>query len=230
MTIKTVSILLGLSSFFGSCVSKINFAPKSYACVDGACQLNSAGVTGVAQGICLTTCGKGNIWPLPNGENTVSSDFTQINFGNLAFSGVHKDSKLFNRMKENFMSSIKAIKMGSVVSGTPTTAKLAVEILIDDQTILIPSTQNDESYTLSITSNDNKITVSIHGVTIFGVRHGLETLSQLVSFDSFSHSLVIPSTVTITDKPVFPYRGVMIDVARNFISVDILKENIRAMG
>lgn len=231
MSVKLRSILVIFVSFCGLCYSKVNFAQKSYYCLDGACQLNEAGVVGLAHGICLTTCGKGNVWPLPNGQNSISSDFTKVNFANLEFAGFDdKDSKLFQGMKDNFLNSIKAIKQPSSDVVSQSSSKLSVQIVIDNKTVLIPSTQNDESYTLTVSTTSDQITVTIHGVTIFGVRHGLETLSQLISFDYFGRSLVIPSAVEIADKPQFPYRGVMIDVSRNFISIEKLKENIRAMG
>jgi hexosaminidase len=52
---------------------------------------------------------------------------------------------------------------------------------------------------------------------------GLETLTQLVENRS------IPF-VNITDEPRFEWRGLMVDVARHFIPLDILKRNADAMA
>lgn len=108
---------------------------------------------------------------------------------------------------------------------------MTISYAITDTSVTIPSIENDESYDLKVTTSDaGQVAVLIEGQTVFGVRHGLETLSQLISFDYFSGSLVIPSDVSIADKPMFSYRGVMVDVSRNFIVMDKLKETVRAMG
>lgn len=53
--------------------------------------------------------------------------------------------------------------------------------------------------------------------TFFGARHGLETLSQLIVFDDVRNRIEIPNQVSITDGPVYPYRGVLLDTSRNFV-------------
>ena len=63
----------------------------------------------------------------------------------------------------------------------------------------------------------------------------METLSQLISTDndvtSSSYGLsTIASNVKINDQPSFPYRGVMLDTSRNYLSMSSLKAVIRGMG
>ena len=59
------------------------------------------------------------------------------------------------------------------------------------------------------------------------MRHGLETLSQLIAPSltmSGEKKLVLVDYAMIKDKPVFPHRGLLIDTARNFLPVsDILR-------
>jgi len=45
-----------------------------------------------------------------------------------------------------------------------------------------------------------------------------------------SHLSQIVSEVSINDTPAFPYRGLLIDTARNFIAVPNLKRMIDAMS
>ena len=62
--------------------------------------------------------------------------------------------------------------------------------------------------------------------TYFGIRHGLETLSQLITFDadnSLEEDLHMPSSVTIKDEPMYPYRGLLLDTSRNYFSIDSIK-------
>ena len=66
--------------------------------------------------------------------------------------------------------------------------------------------------------------------TYFGIRHGLETLSQLITFDadnSLEEDLHMPSSVTIKDEPMYPYRGLLLDTSRNYFSIDSIKVIIK---
>ena len=81
----------------------------------------------------------------------------------------------------------------------------------------------DESYKLDIQSN--KITVN--AASDLGALHGLETLLQLLQNDSKSYYF---PTATITDSPRFTWRGLMIDAARHFQPVDVIKRNLDAMA
>jgi hexosaminidase len=81
----------------------------------------------------------------------------------------------------------------------------------------------DESYSLEISSSGAKL----DAVTPLGVMRGLETFLQLVQ--TTSYGFAVPS-VTIQDKPRFPWRGLMIDVGRHFIPLDVLKRNLDGMA
>jgi hexosaminidase len=77
----------------------------------------------------------------------------------------------------------------------------------------------DESYVLEVTSMGAKLAAP----TPLGVLHGLQTFLQLVEVtpDGFA-----APAVTINDKPRFPWRGLMIDSARHFVPLDVLRRNI----
>lgn len=80
----------------------------------------------------------------------------------------------------------------------------------------------DESYVLEVTSAGAKLTAP----TPLGTMHGLQTFLQLV--DVSTEGFAAPA-VTIPDKPRFPWRGLMIDVARHFIPLDVLRRNLDGM-
>ncbi|KAH8553304.1 glycoside hydrolase superfamily [Umbelopsis sp. PMI_123] len=89
----------------------------------------------------------------------------------------------------------------------------------------------DESYTISIPENASTGTITAQ--TIWGAMHALETFSQLVKATSDSHdaSLYVAKTpIKIKDAPVFPYRGVMLDTARNYYTVDDILRTIDGMS
>src|SRR5450432_2454065 len=80
----------------------------------------------------------------------------------------------------------------------------------------------DESYTLEITADSAKLTAP----NPLGVLHGLQTVLQMIAPgpDGFA----VPAA-TIEDQPRFPWRGLMIDVSRHFVPLDVLKRNIDGM-
>ena len=77
----------------------------------------------------------------------------------------------------------------------------------------------DDSYVLEITAIGAKLTAS----TPLGAMHGLQTFLQLV--DVSPNGFAVPA-VTINDKPRFPWRGLMIDSARHFVPLDVIKRNV----
>ncbi|SNR73868.1 beta-N-acetylhexosaminidase [Lutibacter flavus] len=81
----------------------------------------------------------------------------------------------------------------------------------------------DESYHLEVT----KSTIKITAITDLGVLHALETLLQLVNNNENSYYF---TAATIKDSPRFTWRGLMIDVARHFEPVDVIKRNLDAMA
>ncbi|HET7267663.1 MAG TPA: beta-N-acetylhexosaminidase [Oleiagrimonas sp.] len=80
----------------------------------------------------------------------------------------------------------------------------------------------DESYQLTINSQQAVLTAT-DGL---GALHGLQTLLQLVQTGDKGYYL---PAVTIRDQPRFKWRGLMIDVARNFQPMHVIKRNIRGM-
>jgi hexosaminidase len=87
-----------------------------------------------------------------------------------------------------------------------------------------------EEYSLTSHLKGNEIIVTITSSSYFGVRHGLETLAQLIIYDELEGMLKIPSDVEIFDGPKFEYRGFSLDTSRNFFSTESIKRTIDAMA
>ena len=81
----------------------------------------------------------------------------------------------------------------------------------------------DESYKLVVTESG----IKLEAVTDLGAMRGLETLLQLLSADE--NGYYFPQT-KIEDQPRFKWRGLMIDAARHFMPVDVIKRNIDALA
>ena len=81
----------------------------------------------------------------------------------------------------------------------------------------------DESYELVVDQSGAKLTAP----NSLGIIHGLQTFLQLV--ETTPTGFAVPA-VTIKDQPRFPWRGLLIDVARHFIPLDVLKRNLDGMA
>ncbi len=81
----------------------------------------------------------------------------------------------------------------------------------------------DESYRLDISNSGARL----NAATTLGVMRGLQTLLQLVQ--TTGAGFAVPA-VSIEDSPRFPWRGLMIDVGRHFIPLDVLKRNLDGMA
>jgi hexosaminidase len=81
----------------------------------------------------------------------------------------------------------------------------------------------DESYELVITESGAKLTAP----SPLGVLYGLQTFLQLV--ETTANGFSVPAA-TIDDKPRFAWRGLLIDVGRHFIPLDVLKRNVDGMA
>jgi hexosaminidase len=88
--------------------------------------------------------------------------------------------------------------------------------------VLSGITSNDEAYELKASNNS----ISISGSRA-GVFYGVQSLLQLINTDG--KKLLVPGIV-INDKPRFVYRGLMLDVARHFFTVDEIKKLLDAMA
>lgn len=102
-----------------------------------------------------------------------------------------------------------------------TDAKLVIEA--KKASPKIPQLGEDESYKLEINNDQAKLTAN----TTFGAMRGLETFLQLLEGDK--DGFYFPAVV-IDDKPRFPWRGLMIDSARHFQPLEVMKRNIDGMA
>jgi hexosaminidase len=81
----------------------------------------------------------------------------------------------------------------------------------------------DESYELTVTDSGAKLSAP----NPLGILHGLQTFLQLTQ--TGSGGFFVP-VVTIKDQPRFAWRGLLIDVGRHFIPLDVLERNIDGMA
>ena len=163
-----------------------------------------------------------NLLPVPasvnwkNGRLPVAKNFT------VAVAG-----KTDERLKSYIFRVMRRLE-GRVVQEFP--RDLSVDpanagLLIETQSTgnAIPQLGDDESYNLEISERQAKISAP----TTVGAMRGLETFLQLLEGDK--NGFYFPA-VSISDKPRFVWRGLMIDSARHFQPMEVLKRNLDAMA
>ena len=86
-----------------------------------------------------------------------------------------------------------------------------------------PTLGEDESYQLDISPEAARLSAP----TVTGVLRGLQTFSQLIAPDA--KSFYVPA-IHIEDRPRFPWRGLMLDVSRHWMPLEVVRRNLDAMA
>ena len=105
----------------------------------------------------------------------------------------------------------------------PKAGSSSLEIHADHGRDAVQKLGEDESYELTVTDTGARLTAP----TPLGVQYGLQTFLQLVQITP--SGFAVPA-VAIKDQPRFPWRGMLIDVSRHFIPIDVLKRNLDGMA
>ena len=112
---------------------------------------------------------------------------------------------------ENFINDVKK------------TANMQVSLATEGASVVLAENANlpKEAYTLSITKNG----IQLEANSVEGISHALTSLHQLILTAKDGQLPVL----NIQDKPLYGYRGLMLDCSRHFWTVDELKESIDQM-
>ena len=94
---------------------------------------------------------------------------------------------------------------------------------LDGRGPAIPQLGDDESYVLEIGEDG----AFLRAPTFLGALHGLQTFLQLVEGGPEGYFV---RGVRIEDRPRFPWRGLLIDSARHFMPMEVMKRNLDAMA
>jgi len=161
-----------------------------------------------------------NLMPLPAGAQSGAGSLGVDSSFSVAFTG-HTEPRL-ERAGERFLRQLARQTGLPLALKLAKTAKATLVIQADHASKEIQEVGEDESYVLEVTATGAKLTAP----TPLGAMHGIQTFLQLV--DVSPGGFAAP-TVTIHDHPRFPWRGLMIDSARHFIPLYVIRRNIDAM-
>lgn len=110
---------------------------------------------------------------------------------------------------------------GSANASTAPTAALIIDCQAPG--LSVPGLDENESYTLDVTPRQ----ASLRAPTVVGALRGLATLQQWLTEDAGGFYL---PAVRIRDQPRFPWRGLMIDVARHWQPLEVILRNLDGMA
>ena len=133
-----------------------------------------------------------------------------------------RDDARLERAVQRFLYQLGR-QTGLILAAKPAdAAKATLVIHTDHDSKPVQELGEDESYTLEVTATGAKLTAP----TTLGALHGLQTFLQMV--EASANGFAAPA-VTILDKPRFPWRGLMIDSARHFIPLEVIRRNLDGM-
>jgi hexosaminidase len=161
-----------------------------------------------------------SLMPLPSSLQVGSESLAIDTNFSVALAG-HSEARL-DRAVERFYRQLSHQTGMALARRNADASKATLVIRTDHASKTVQELGEDESYSIEVTAAGAKLTAA----TPLGTMHGLQTLLQLV--DVSLAGFAVPA-VTIEDQPRFPWRGLMIDCARHFMPMDVLKRNLDGM-
>ncbi|HEY4301726.1 MAG TPA: family 20 glycosylhydrolase [Candidatus Didemnitutus sp.] len=137
--------------------------------------------------------------------------------------GVAVDRPEDARLRAGVARWTESIRLRSGVAVATARGAAAVEIKTAAVRVGMPTLGDDETYTLAIDEHGAVLSAP----TTTGALRGLATLTQLLQKDD--HGWFLPAVV-IKDGPRFPWRGLLIDVARHWEPEEVIERNLDGMA
>lgn len=181
--------------------------------------------------VCRLFCGStiGTLWPKPTGVVQLEPLMRQVDLANIEFQvpGTAKRDKLWKATEKRWMDVLKAkIPNRKILTkgGYQFTVVITTQDTDDSPRLTLDT---DESYLLQIGSdNQGQVLANISANSFFGARHALETLNQLVVYDDIRREVQVAANASISDAPVYKWRGLLLDTSRNYFSVKSIKRTL----
>jgi hexosaminidase len=175
-----------------------------------------------------TTLGKAqmqqplNLMPVPAKAQLSSGRLLIDRSFSVAISG-HKEPRLQGAV-ELFLAQLgRQTGLPPIDMKVVDSANATLAIQCDGGTKDVQQLGEDESYRLEVTATGARLSAP----NTLGVMRGLQTFLQLLQITGEGFAV---QAVSIDDSPRFPWRGLMIDVGRHFIPLEVLKRNLDGMA
>lgn len=186
--------------------------------------------------------GHPNLWPLPSGYSrgegnlTVSPALTFVTSGPgrrsaLIAAAIERYTALIfthprNDATRRFLKPLPPPGRSALPGPDPLLRSVAIDVASANETLQL---ETDESYSLLIPADGSP--ARIQALTVYGALRGLETLSQLCTYNFTAKAVRIRGAPwRISDAPRFPHRGLLVDTSRHFEPIPVLKQIVESMA
>lgn len=178
------------------------------------------------------------LWPYPTGYTLYSNKIIGLSTRKLAyvFKAVPSEAvhRYLNEALNLFLKDLASLEeitdeQSYDIIGIPE-LKMLLQIYVESNPEPRLRLNTEEAYHLKIDTFNDHVVVNLSSSSFCGVRHGLETLKQMILLDHSTGKLITLSKAEVKDAPSYKYRGLMIDTARNYIAVPDLMRTIDAMA
>lgn len=161
-----------------------------------------------------------NVVPIPSSFQPASGDFLLRQNFSVGLTG-YTEPRL-DRAVLRFLHNLSLETGMTFTQETADPSKASLVINTGGPSKQVQSFDEDESYTLDV----NPVNVNLSAPNPLGILHGLQTFLQLVRItaDGFA-----APALHIADRPRFPWRGLMIDVSRHFMPIEVIERNLDGM-
>ncbi|KAL4249823.1 Beta-hexosaminidase [Abortiporus biennis] len=186
----------------------------------------------------------GAVWPQPRNLQSGSSAVKLSNGFDISLTGIHNPpsdlvdavSRTKTLLKNDKLERLvvgRGAADSALVSKAKSLSKLTVSLEKGAAANSItseaqkPIGSREESYSLTVPSDGTPATLTANST--LGLLRGLTTFGQLW-YESGGSTYALDVPIHIDDSPAFPYRGFMLDTARNFFPVSDIKRTLDAMS
>ncbi|XP_063898325.1 probable beta-hexosaminidase fdl [Helicoverpa armigera] len=219
------------------------FQMNSYICKNGLCEKvyePTSEYMYSSLSRCTLICMGPQLWPYPIGYTyfskkivVLATDKLEYKFQSVPSEAVHlylaEAFKLFlGELAKLERYSIGTRQMN--LSRDIMIKKMYIQMDVESDPDPRIRLDTEESYTIKIETLNNQVSMKLFAASFCGMRHALETLSQLILLDQTTGNLITLSNMVIKDAPSYKYRGLMLDTGRNYIPVPDIMRTIDAMA
>lgn len=175
--------------------------------------------------LCYLRCYEfGTVWPKPKSLKSIDYGLVEVNNFDLQYPNYEIQHNFWVIARQRFLQLLK-YKIPDRRIHKERGNGVLVRINVKQESVKL-TLETDEGYNLKVNWLNGNVDVTITAETCFGARHALETLSQLIQYDDNRNLLVMLKQVEIDDAPVYKYRGVMMDTARRYYTIESIKKTI----
>jgi hexosaminidase len=164
------------------------------------------------------------LFPMPKSMNIKAGKLRLSGKVTIAVSGPEKDELLGRsviRLAYKIQNKSKTLIYPVIVKNREHLDSFSIVLMAEKSATM--QIGMEESYSISVKGNQ----LILQANNTIAAMRGMETILQLLTSDDIGYYF---PEVEINDAPRFPWRGLMIDVSRHFIPLEVLKRNIEAMS